>query len=137
MKKEFWNERYAKAEYVYGEEPNDFLKEQLKPGHGVWLFPAEGEGRNAVYAASLGLQVVAFDQSEAGRAKSNCAKANTTTARVMSCASQAGNFSSWRVKPLAIGSKTFRGDTQPLCQSRPVVYLCTGCHKQQVFAFSE
>lgn len=69
MQKEFWNERYAKAEYVYGEEPNEFLKEQLKPGRGVWLFPAEGEGRNAVYAASLGIQVVAFDQSEAGRTK--------------------------------------------------------------------
>ncbi len=69
MQKEFWNERYAKNSYVYGEEPNDYLKERLKPGKGLWLFPAEGEGRNAVYAASLGFQIFAFDQSEAGRTK--------------------------------------------------------------------
>jgi cyclopropane fatty-acyl-phospholipid synthase-like methyltransferase len=33
------------------------------------LFPAEGEGRNAVYAATLGWEVSAFDLSESGRDK--------------------------------------------------------------------
>jgi SAM-dependent methyltransferase len=65
-----WDERYARQEYIYGTEPNMFLKEQLanlKPGK--ILFPAEGEGRNAVYAASLGWQTDAFDQSTEGQKK--------------------------------------------------------------------
>lgn len=68
--KEFWNERYATAAYIYGEEPNAFFKEKLallKPGK--LLCPAEGEGRNAVYAATQGWQVSAFDISEEGRNK--------------------------------------------------------------------
>jgi len=65
-----WNERYASKKYQYGTEPNNFLKEQLsslKPGR--ILFPAEGEGRNAVYAASLGWLTDAFDQSTEGQKK--------------------------------------------------------------------
>lgn len=65
-----WDQRYAGQEYVYGTEPNNFLKEKLallKPGR--ILFPAEGEGRNAVYAASLGWQADAFDQSIEGQKK--------------------------------------------------------------------
>lgn len=66
----FWNERYAANEYAYGEAPNAFLKTQLAEfPFGNILFPAEGEGRNAVYAASLGWEVHAFDQSEAGQKK--------------------------------------------------------------------
>ncbi|WP_108424826.1 class I SAM-dependent methyltransferase [Flagellimonas amoyensis] len=67
---DFWNERYGEEEYVYGIQPNEFFKEQinkLKPGK--ILLPAEGEGRNAIYAASLGWDVVAFDISEKGREK--------------------------------------------------------------------
>lgn len=59
-----WDERYAGQEYVYGTQPNIFLKEKLsllKPGR--ILFPAEGEGRNAVYAAKQGWETYAFDQS--------------------------------------------------------------------------
>jgi len=59
-----WDERYARQEYIYGTQPNNFLKEKLrtlKPGR--ILLPAEGEGRNAVYAASLGWETDAFDQS--------------------------------------------------------------------------
>ncbi len=65
-----WNERYARQEYIYGTEPNSFLKEklsELKPGR--ILLPAEGEGRNAVYAATLGWQAEAFDQSEEAKRK--------------------------------------------------------------------
>lgn len=65
-----WDERYAREEYIYGTNPNNFLKEQLaslKPGR--ILFPAEGEGRNAVYAASVGWQADAFDQSTEGQKK--------------------------------------------------------------------
>ena len=63
-----WDERYSKEEFAYGEEPNDFLKEQLsKLPAGKILFPAEGEGRNAVYAAKNGWAVVAFDISNEGK----------------------------------------------------------------------
>ena len=69
MKNE-WDERYARQEYIYGTEPNKFLREQLsllKPGR--ILFPAEGEGRNAVFAASIGWETDAFDQSIEGQRK--------------------------------------------------------------------
>lgn len=68
--KEFWNFRYQERAYVYGIEPNRFFESEIqKVPVGKGLFPAEGEGRNAVFAASLGWEVVAFDQSEAGKAK--------------------------------------------------------------------
>lgn len=68
--KEFWNERYAEEEYVYGKAPNQYFQEKidaLRPGK--ILLPAEGEGRNAVYAARLEWEVAAFDISEEGRKK--------------------------------------------------------------------
>jgi hypothetical protein len=70
--KEFWNERYSTDEYVYGRDPNTFFREhltQLPPGK--ILLPGEGEGRNAVFAASLGWEVHAFDVSEAGQRKAH------------------------------------------------------------------
>jgi hypothetical protein len=68
--KQFWNERYAEADFAYGCEPNVFLKENIsKITKENVLFPAEGEGRNAVYAAELGYNVSAFDISEEGKKK--------------------------------------------------------------------
>lgn len=68
--KEFWNERYAESQYVYGETPNEFLKEQLlKLPAGKILFPCEGEGRNAVFAALNHWDTFACDFSESGKEK--------------------------------------------------------------------
>jgi 2-polyprenyl-3-methyl-5-hydroxy-6-metoxy-1,4-benzoquinol methylase len=65
-----WNERFGSKEFAYGEEPNNYLKEQLlKLPSGNILFPAEGEGRNAVFAARLGWTVSAFDISVEGKKK--------------------------------------------------------------------
>ncbi|MGK9118300.1 class I SAM-dependent methyltransferase [Olivibacter jilunii] len=66
-----WNERYSEESYAYGTEPNTFLKETIAgtEGKGKILFPADGEGRNSVYAATLGWDAYAFDISEAGRQK--------------------------------------------------------------------
>ncbi len=65
-----WNERYAGNEFAYGEEPNAYLKAQLMElSVGNILFPAEGEGRNAVFAAQLGWTVAAFDISNEGQKK--------------------------------------------------------------------
>src|SRR5215213_10286082 len=67
---ERWNDRYSKDECAYGEQPNNYLKEQLeKLAVGTILFPAEGEGRNAVFAAKLGWTVSAFDISVEGKNK--------------------------------------------------------------------
>ncbi|HPI55178.1 MAG TPA: class I SAM-dependent methyltransferase [Chitinophagaceae bacterium] len=67
---DFWNQRYALPEYAYGKEPNEFFKQQLSTRTpGKILLAAEGEGRNAVYAASLGWDVTAFDISSEGQAK--------------------------------------------------------------------
>lgn len=67
---ERWNERYSNDEFAYGEEPNNYLKEQLKKlTIGTILFPAEGEGRNAVFAAKLNWVVCAFDISIEGKNK--------------------------------------------------------------------
>jgi hypothetical protein len=67
---EFWNTRYGTTEFAYGETPNEFFKAELsKLPQGKLLLPAEGEGRNGVFAATLGFNVRAFDMSEEGQKK--------------------------------------------------------------------
>ncbi len=62
--KEFWDERYDVHEFVYGTEPNRFIAEKLRElKTGFVLMPAEGEGRNAAFAAGAGWKVHAFDYS--------------------------------------------------------------------------
>jgi len=65
-----WDERYREPGFVYGTEPNEFLATlagTLPPGRILSL--AEGEGRNAVYLASLWYEVTAVDSSEVGLRK--------------------------------------------------------------------
>jgi SAM-dependent methyltransferase len=60
-----WDERYAQQGYVFGEEPNAFLarqKHRLWPGARA-LAVADGEGRNGVWLAEQGLDVVSVDGS--------------------------------------------------------------------------
>ena len=67
---DFWDARYAEETYAYGTEPNAYFRQRLDalpPGRLLLL--AEGEGRNAVYAAQRGWQVTAVDFSDEGRAK--------------------------------------------------------------------
>jgi len=64
------DERFLENSYAYGIKPNKFFKEILQNMNpGKILFLAEGEGRNAVYAASLGWEVGAVDFCEAGNVK--------------------------------------------------------------------
>ncbi|EDP94169.1 class I SAM-dependent methyltransferase [Kordia algicida OT-1] len=76
-----WNDRYQEKEFAYGTKPNEFLKEQiLKLKTEKILFGAEGEGRNAVYAAKKGWDVSAFDISIEGQKKAlKLAKENNVT----------------------------------------------------------
>jgi SAM-dependent methyltransferase len=66
-----WEGRYAAAEYVFGTEPNYFLKKckPLLPRTGRVLAVADGEGRNGVWLAEQGLDVVSIDFSPAAQAK--------------------------------------------------------------------
>lgn len=68
---EKWNRKYQTAEYTSGREPCEWLKinSELLAGKGKALDLACGEGRNAVYAASLGYDVLGLDVSEIGLQK--------------------------------------------------------------------
>ncbi|MDF3064520.1 MAG: methyltransferase type 11 [Polyangiaceae bacterium] len=68
---EFWDRRYASAEYVYGKEPSDFLAERFieLPVGGDVLCLADGEGRNGVFLATQGMRVTAVDNSSVGLEK--------------------------------------------------------------------
>jgi 2-polyprenyl-3-methyl-5-hydroxy-6-metoxy-1,4-benzoquinol methylase len=69
---QFWNERFDKEEFIFGKEPNEYLvqtaKQYLKSGNKV-LCIADGEGRNGVWLAKQGMQVVGFDASDIALAK--------------------------------------------------------------------
>lgn len=65
-----WDERYEQDEFFYGREPNYFVARKLRAaGPKRVLCLAEGEGRNAVFAAGLGHEVTAVDSSAVGRRK--------------------------------------------------------------------
>jgi cyclopropane fatty-acyl-phospholipid synthase-like methyltransferase len=66
--RETWDARFSSDEYIFGTEPNVWLAQHadlFKPGMRV-LAVADGEGRNSVWMAKLGLQVDAFDISPVG-----------------------------------------------------------------------
>ena len=68
--KQFWNDRYASNQFAYGREPNVFFKQELDQlAEGKILLPADGEGRNSVYAAKLGWKSYACDISDTGMEK--------------------------------------------------------------------
>ncbi len=67
----FWNKRYANSNYVYGTEPNSFLAEQCHLLSGPVLSLSEGEGRNAVFMAAQGLDVLGVDISQVALEKAH------------------------------------------------------------------
>ena len=75
-----WDERYRSDDYVYGTQPNDFLKANAGAiQKGKVLSLAEGEGRNAVFLAKSGYEVTAVDSSSVGLEKAaRLAKENDT-----------------------------------------------------------
>lgn len=66
-----WNQRFASDNYLFGQNPNDYLraKAALLPAGGSVLCVADGEGRNSVWLAKQGFEVQAFDIAEMGVAK--------------------------------------------------------------------
>jgi SAM-dependent methyltransferase len=68
---ERWEARFATPEYAFGKEPNEFLKscKHLLPPSGRALAVADGEGRNGVWLAEQGLDVLAIDFSPSAQRK--------------------------------------------------------------------
>ena len=68
---ERWERRFSAADYVFGTEPNAFLKAQTAslPASGTALAVADGEGRNGVWLAERGLDVLSIDWSPTAQAK--------------------------------------------------------------------
>lgn len=73
MSREFWDSRYGEPGFAYGTEPNAFLREQagrLSP-HSRVLVVGDGEGRNGVWLATHGHEVLSVDASSVGLAKAH------------------------------------------------------------------
>ena len=68
---ERWEKRFSVQDYVFGTEPNAFLKSQalVLPQSGSALAVADGEGRNGVWLAERGLDVLSIDWSPTALAK--------------------------------------------------------------------
>lgn len=74
----FWNERFARPGYLYGLEPNAFLKRWMAgiDGPKSILLPADGDGRNAVWLAGLGHAVTSVDVSDVALEKARALASN-------------------------------------------------------------
>ena len=66
-----WQERFSTPEYAFGKEPNAFLVrcQPLLPRAGKVLAVADGEGRNGIWLAKQGLDVLSLDFSPAAQVK--------------------------------------------------------------------
>jgi len=68
---ERWEDRYRVPDYVFGTEPNYFLVscKALLPRSGKALAVADGEGRNGIWLAEQGLEVLSLDFSPSAQEK--------------------------------------------------------------------
>ena len=67
LEADYWNRYYLDSNSNFNRAPNGFLKQMVEgQPPGVVLDYGMGEGRNAIYLASLGWQVWGFDPADAG-----------------------------------------------------------------------
>ena len=123
-----WDDRYKSEEFAYGEDPNNYLKEQIeKLNTGTILFPAEGEGRNAVFAAKLGWKVAAFDISEEGKNKAlKLAKANNVTIDYQVGVLETLNYKAEQFDAIALIYAHFPAEIKSSIHKTLETYLRTG-----------
>ena len=90
---ERWETRYRAAEYIFGKPPNYFLAScrGLLPKSGKALAVADGEGRNGVWLAEQGLDVLSLDFSPAAQQKA----AALAKERGVKMLIERGNVHSW------------------------------------------
>jgi cyclopropane fatty-acyl-phospholipid synthase-like methyltransferase len=89
-----WETRFGAPDFVFGKEPNAFVKAQahrLRPGLAA-LSVADGEGRNGVWLAEQGLDVLALDFSATGLAKARALAAE----RGVRIATEVADVTTWR-----------------------------------------
>ncbi|SBV99789.1 putative Tellurite resistance protein TehB [uncultured Alphaproteobacteria bacterium] len=94
MTREFWDQRFGGEDYVYGTAPNAFLRvqaERLAPGARV-LLPGDGEGRNGVWLAERGMEVLSVDASPVGLGKAQ----RLAAARGVRIATECADLTLWR-----------------------------------------
>ena len=94
-----WDRRYDTTEYVFGTEPAEFLpryRDRLEAGAET-LVVADGEGRNSVYLAELGLRVTAMDVSDVGVEKAR----NLATERGVAVDFRVADILTWNWEPEA------------------------------------
>ena len=74
MSHTIWDQRYAGDSFHFGKAPNAFLLSQQPrlPKQGHCLAIADGEGRNGVWLAQQGLDVLAVDSSTVALRKARC-----------------------------------------------------------------
>jgi len=92
-----WQQRFAAPGYLFGTAPNAFLKSQdglLRKGAKA-LAIADGEGRNGVFLAEQGLDVLSVDYSPVAQEK---AKA-LARERGVSLRFELGDMTNWRWPP--------------------------------------
>ena len=92
MARKMWDGQYGREIYVYGKEPNDFLRAHVSalPRGGEVLCLADGEGRNSVFLAEQGFTVTAVDISPAGVEKGRKLAAERGVDVTFVCADLAG-----------------------------------------------
>jgi len=96
MDASFWDQRYQEEGFAYGDQPNDFLRDQVAGlPLGDVLCLAEGEGRNAVHLAGLGHRVIAQDLSAVGLAKAR----GMAERRGLALETVQGDLADWTPEP--------------------------------------
>jgi len=91
---ERWQTRFNAPDYIFGKEPNAFLKSEARrlPKSGSALSVADGEGRNGVWLAQQGLDVLAVDFSPAALDKSQALAAE----RGVQIRTEIADVTTWR-----------------------------------------
>jgi SAM-dependent methyltransferase len=91
---ERWETRFSASGYAFGKEPNAFLKAQAHqlPRSGTALSVADGEGRNGVWLAEQGLDVLTIDFAPAGLAKAQALAAE----RGVKLRTELADVTNWR-----------------------------------------
>jgi SAM-dependent methyltransferase len=92
-----WNERFASEDYLFGTAPNAFLARQrhlLHPGRRA-LAIADGEGRNGVWLAEQGLDVLSIDFSPVALEKAR----RLAASRGVALETRQADLESWNWEP--------------------------------------
>jgi SAM-dependent methyltransferase len=102
-----WNERYSEPGYAYGSEPNDFVREQAgRIPKGRVLDLGAGEGRNGVWLAGKGYDVLCVDGSDVGLLKAQA----LAKARGVKIATEVADITQY-----ALPNETFSGIVSSWC----------------------